>query len=130
MTEELVRVRLDSGVETSVGRSFAESHDGEGLEVLLDDDGNELPATSNGFTLDPTYPPEAVSVTGDDGESVSVDKLKGAPLNEALEAAGLSLDGKLAEKQKRLADHLAGQSGGGLPPGHEDGGGSPPAVTE
>lgn len=92
----LVRVRLADGTETSVGASYAKS---KGLEVI------DEPAVAHGRTV-PTITP----VT-----------LRGQELNDALEAAGLSLDGKLAEKQQRLAEFNATQtpdanSGVGGPP--------------
>jgi hypothetical protein len=98
--DDLVRVKLENGSVTSVGRSFAESHS---LTILTDSDGNEVPATSNGLTIEPEYPLEVVAT--DDGTNVM--SMKGAQLNDALSAAGLSSDGTLAERQQRLADHIA-----------------------
>jgi hypothetical protein len=95
--DDLVRVKLENGAVTSVGRSFAEQHAEDGaLEILLDEDGNELPATSNGLTIEPEYPPMTAEAIAD---------LKGADLTDALKSAGLPLNGTADEKRQRLADH-------------------------
>lgn len=101
---DLVRVKLDDGAITTVGRSFATSKE---LEILTDEEGNEVPGQLYGRTPDPEIPAKLMTT----GDGTSVAALRGEALNDALTKAELSLDGKLAEKQQRLADHLAGQSG-------------------
>lgn len=46
-------------------------------------------------------------VEGSDGEQQEPEQLKGAALDEALEAAGLSKSGTADEKRERLAEHQA-----------------------
>lgn len=77
---DLVRVKLDSGAEASVGASFAESHN---LKML------DRPALRHGRALRTKYPVD----------------LKGAALDAALDEAGLSKSGSADEKRQRLSDH-------------------------
>ncbi|MDN4174734.1 hypothetical protein QWY28_17365 [Nocardioides sp. SOB77] len=75
------RVELENGVKVSV------VHVTEGMKVL------DEPATNRyGRVLDAEYPAPAL-------------ELKGAELDEALKAAGLSTAGKADDKRQRLADH-------------------------
>lgn len=90
---KLVRVQLENGQEASVGASFAESHE---LTVL-----NKPARDARGRVLPVTTP--------------DVAELAGQELDDALEAAGLSKSGKVADKRQRLADHQA--SSGAVPPG-------------
>jgi hypothetical protein len=85
--KDLVRAKLEDGTVVSVGESFAKS---KGLELV------DEPAVSHGRTV-----PAITPVT-----------LRGNDLNVALEAAGLSIEGKLAEKQERLAAFNATQNSG------------------
>jgi hypothetical protein len=48
-------------------------------------------------------------VDQDEPEPVDPAELKGAALDAALDAAGLSKDGKADEKRQRLAEHAAAQ---------------------
>lgn len=80
MAAELVRVKLDTAVEVSLGRGFAERR---GLTVL------DKPATHNGRTLRAKYPVD----------------LRGKDLDAALEAADLPTSGKAEEKRQRLSSH-------------------------
>lgn len=79
---ELVRVKLDSGAEKTVGAAFAKSHN---LKVL------DKPATRHGRAIRTKYP-----VT-----------LRGQALDAALDDAGLSKSGTADEKRKRLEAHQA-----------------------
>lgn len=77
----LVRVRLDSGVEVSLDRDYAER---KGLKVL------DKPAQDkSGRALLAKYPID----------------LRGKELDAALDAAGLPKSGSAADKRQRLADH-------------------------
>lgn len=82
MPADLVRVRLESGAEVSLGRGYAER---KNLEVL------SKPATRNGRTLPTKHPVD----------------LRGKALDAALVEAGLPTTGKAEEKRQRLADHQA-----------------------
>ena len=78
---DLVRVKLDSGAEVTLGRAYAEAHD---LTVV------DKPAVDKrGAALLAKYPVD----------------LRGKELDSALEEAGLSKSGTAAEKRQRLADH-------------------------
>jgi hypothetical protein len=104
----LVRVKLDDGTETSVGESFAESHN---LKVLED----RPAADRRGRSLGPKYAVNLGAITA-----------KGAELNGMLEAAGLATNGTLADRQQRLAEFQAAQAAAGnVPPGQEPGGDTP-----
>ena len=103
--DDLVRVKLENGAITSVGRAFAEQHAEEGaLEILTDSKGNEMPGSVLGRTPEPEYPVSDFAVS-----------LRGAELNTALDSAGLSKTGSLADKQGRLAEFRAAQAGAGVP---------------
>lgn len=107
--DDLVRVKLEDGTVTSVGRAFAEV-ESNGCEILTDEHGEELPATSNGLTIPPEYPADQFK-----------SDLKGAELKEALEAAGLPNKGSNADKNQALAEYRAAQAS-------EGGGSTEPAV--
>lgn len=78
----LVRVKLEDGTETSVGESFADSHN---LKVL------KKPAVDAGGRALPAKHPV---------------NIRGSELDDALGEAGLSKSGTVAEKQARLAEHI------------------------
>lgn len=79
---DLVRVKLDNGTETSVGASFAKSHN---LKVL-----NKPAVDAVGRPIRPKHPV----------------RLRGAELDAALDAAGLPKTGTASEKRERLAEHI------------------------
>lgn len=108
--DELVRVRLEDGTTVTVGEAYAQMLEDEGAaEILSDHD-----ATSNGRTIEAVLPIERIELDTDgpgENEPVSVGSMRGAELNQALEDAGLSTDGRLGEKQQRLATFVAEQGG-------------------
>jgi len=79
----LVRVKLPTGVEVTVGEVFAQSHN---LKPL------DKPATDpHGRALPTKYPVD----------------LRGKELDAALDRAGLSTSGSAQEKRERLSTHEA-----------------------
>ena len=107
----LVYVELPGGGTAQVGASFAKS---KGLTVIDPPD-----KTSRKIARQENinqHIPAAVIDAGNTDEP-----LKGTALDEALTEAGLSTSGKVADKQARLAEHLANPQ----TPAVVDGGGTP-----
>lgn len=94
---DLVRVKLDDGARVTLGAGFAASHKLTVIdEPAVDRRGRALPAVSE----------------------VDVE-LRGKELDDALAAAGLPTGGKVAERQARLADHIAASQSSGVQPAGE-----------
>jgi hypothetical protein len=105
---EFVRISTENGHEATVSKTWAEITKAKVLKDAdaVDTRGRPLPESRAGGR--PLLPRTTVDAEAAKSAKNTPGALRGKDLNQALEAAGLPTSGKLAERQKRLDDHLAG----------------------